>query len=109
MRKEWIDAVKGTISNYRNAAENPGEKYDHIASEKLQKIIDECEKLEKWLLETSKKQDAMEDHETPILMCTDMEKKNTELASMADEVLKERKPAPPVEEKKRREGGGSKG
>jgi hypothetical protein len=31
MRGEWIQAVAGTIGNYRNAVQNPGEKYGHIA------------------------------------------------------------------------------
>lgn len=33
--------------------------------------------------------------ERPVLICADMEKKNQELAKMADDILKEPKPAPP--------------
>merc|ERR1712018_590892 len=38
MRAEWIQAVNGTITNYRTAAQNPGEKFEHIAPEKLASI-----------------------------------------------------------------------
>merc|ERR1712096_361341 len=37
LRGEWIAAVSGTVVNFRAAAENPGEKYGHIAPEKLGK------------------------------------------------------------------------
>merc|ERR1712066_40256 len=77
MRDDWVKAVAGTIANYREAAANPGEKYSHIAPEKLAKITSSCNELEKWL-----------------------EKKNQELAQAADDILKEPKPAPPKEEKK---------
>lgn len=48
MRNDWIAAVTGTIANYRGAAENPGDKYGHIASDKLGKILEQCAELEKW-------------------------------------------------------------
>jgi heat shock protein 4 len=100
MREEWIAAVAGTIGNYRAAAENPGEKYGHIAPEKLGKIATACGELEKWLGDMKAKQAKMEKYERPVLICAEMEKKNQELAKMADDILKEPKPAPPKEEKK---------
>merc|ERR1711865_59894 len=100
MRDEWIAAVAGTIGNYRAAGENPGEKYGHIAPEKLAKIVVSCGELEKWLADMRAKQDSMVKHERPVLICAEMEKKNQELAKMADDILKEPKPAPPKEEKK---------
>eukprot|EP00747_Dinoflagellata_sp_TGD_P110145 gnl/TRDRNA2_/TRDRNA2_170883_c0_seq12.p1 gnl/TRDRNA2_/TRDRNA2_170883_c0~~gnl/TRDRNA2_/TRDRNA2_170883_c0_seq12.p1 ORF type:complete len:813 (-),score=241.52 gnl/TRDRNA2_/TRDRNA2_170883_c0_seq12:121-2559(-) len=100
LRSEWVDAVTGTITNYRAAAENPGDRYGHIAPEKLSKISAACGDLEKWLNEMKGKQDGMAKHERPVLICAEMEKKNQELANMADAILKEPKPAPPKEEKK---------
>lgn len=100
MRGDWITAVTGTINNYRSAVESPGDKYGHIAPEKLAKITAACADLEKWLTDIKAKQDAVPKHEKPVLICADMEKKNQELAKMADEILKEPKPAPPKEEKK---------
>jgi len=100
MRSDWIAAVTGTIANYRAAAENPGEKYGHIAPEKLTEIISSCTELEKWLVDMRAKQDKVAKHDRPVLICADMEKKNHELAKKADDILKEPKPAPPKEEKK---------
>jgi heat shock protein 4 len=100
MRPEWIKAVTGTIENYRNAAQNPGDSYGHIAPEKLQTIVTACNELESWLKDMQTKQSGMPKHEKPALICADMEKKNQELAKQADDILKEPKPAPPKEEKK---------
>merc|ERR1712194_691989 len=33
MRPEWVGAVQGTIKNYRIAAQEPGEKFGHIAAD----------------------------------------------------------------------------
>lgn len=100
MKGEWVSALEGTARNYRAAAENPGEKYGHIAADKLAKISTACAELEKWLGEMLAKQASLPKTERPVLICADMEKKNHELAKMADEILKEPKPAPPKEENK---------
>jgi len=103
MRADWIKAVEGTITNYKAAAQNPGEKYGHIAEEKLGKIITNCDDAKKWLDDLVAKQAALPKTEKPVLLCAEMEKKNQELAKQADEILKEPKPAPPKEEKKEEE------
>jgi len=100
MRADWIAAVAGTVKNYRAAAETPGDKYGHIAPEKLGKIITACADLDKWLNDMKAKQETVPKHEKPVLICADMEKKNQELARMADEILKEPRPPPPKPEKK---------
>jgi len=100
MRGDWVKAVEGTISNYKVAAESPGEKYAHIAPEKLGKITTACMELQNWLLDMVAKQEKLPKTDKPVLLCADMEKKNQELAKISDEILKEPKPAPPKEEKK---------
>merc|ERR1712226_1565414 len=100
MGDQWINAVVGTIENYKAAAEQPGEKYGHIAPEKLATIVDKCVELKKWLEDMKAKQAPMAKTVKPVLLCADMEKKNQELAKFADEILKEPKPPPPKEEKK---------
>jgi len=100
MRDEWIAALKGTIANYEVAAAEPGEKYGHIAAEKLAKITTACVELQAWLEDGQAKQAALAKSEKPVLLCAEMEKKNKELATISDDVLKEPKPAPPKEEKK---------
>jgi len=100
MRGDWVQAVTGTITNYRAAAENPGDKYGHIATDKLAKISEKCTEVETWLSDMTAKQEAVAKSDKPLLICADMEKKNQELAKMSDEILREPKPAPPKEEKK---------
>merc|ERR1711933_119103 len=100
MRPEWVQAVLGTLRNYKAAAESPGDKYGHISPDKIGKIAAKCSELEAWLGDMMANQDKMPKTERPVLICADMEKKNQELAKFADDILKEPKPAPPKEEKK---------
>jgi len=95
MRPEWVEAVAGTVTNYGKAVEEPGDKYGHIAAEKLAKITKACADLSNWLEETKAKQEKMPKYEKPVLLCAEMEKKNQELARVADEILREPKPPPP--------------
>jgi heat shock protein 4 len=95
IRDEWIGALTGTISNYKAAAENPGEKYGHIAADKLGKIVKECDTVSAWLGDLQSKQAKLSQTDKPVLICAEMEKKNQELAKFADEILKEPKPKPP--------------
>jgi len=95
IREEWSAALTGTISNYKTAAQNPGEKYGHISPDKLGKVVAECDKTSAWLKDLQAKQEGMAKHERPILVCADMDQKNKDLAQFADDVLKEPKPKPP--------------
>mmetsp|Transcript_76217 Transcript_76217/g.182356 ORF Transcript_76217/g.182356 Transcript_76217/m.182356 type:complete len:834 (+) Transcript_76217:38-2539(+) len=95
MREDWVKAVQGTITNYCEAAKNPGETYGHISPDKLSSIIKECDTLSAWLADMQGKQSAMPKHEKPVMLCSDLEKKNKEVAKFADEILREPKPKPP--------------
>eukprot|EP00434_Breviolum_minutum_P004825 symbB.v1.2.004252.t1/scaffold241.1/size254724/7 len=92
MREEWLRAVRNTVANYRKVAEQPGDRYGHIAKEKLEKILVACTECESWLAEQLQKQESMPKYQKPILTCADMEKRSQELAKMSDEILKEPKP-----------------
>lgn len=94
-RDDWSKAIKGTVINYLNAVENPGDKYGHIAVDKRNKIKTACKELEKWLADKTEKQEKMPKSDKPCLTCTDMEKKNQDLSKMANDILKEPKPPPP--------------
>mmetsp|Transcript_73047 Transcript_73047/g.171297 ORF Transcript_73047/g.171297 Transcript_73047/m.171297 type:complete len:867 (+) Transcript_73047:124-2724(+) len=91
-RPDWVKALTGTIVNYRNAAESPGEKYGHISEAKLGTILTACSELEAWLKEKATQQEALPKHQKPVLTCADMDKKNQDLAKLCDEILKEPKP-----------------
>mmetsp|Transcript_45689 Transcript_45689/g.133022 ORF Transcript_45689/g.133022 Transcript_45689/m.133022 type:complete len:800 (+) Transcript_45689:83-2482(+) len=110
MRAEWIQAVKGTIVNYRTAAQNPGDKFGHIAPEKLGRIVAACAELEQWLTSMQAQQSSLSKHDKPVLLCAEMESRNHELAQMADGILREPRPgkdkreAPPADDKKDKDG-----
>jgi len=106
IRIEWIQALSGTISNYKMAAEHPGDKYGHICPENLGKIIAECNSITKWLVDSQKQQETLAKYDRPVLICADIERKNQELSRFADEILKEPKPKPvePIHEEKKTEG-----
>merc|ERR1712083_805409 len=87
------------MGKYRVAAKFPGDKYGHIAAERLGKIVDECKKVHRWLHDMKKRFWSQPKYEIPVLLCADMEKKNQELAKMANDILKEPKPPPPKPEK----------
>jgi heat shock protein 4 len=103
MRDDWIGAVEGTIKNYKQAAENGGEKYCHIDTQKLESISRKCNDVQRWLEDLKGKQAKLPKTEKPVLLCAEMEKQNQALAKFADEILKEPRPAPPkkdIDEKK---------
>lgn len=91
-REEVLRGVRSNVSSYRQVAAAPGERYGHIASEKLEKILAACQDFESWLNELQQKQEAMPKYQKPILTCTEMEKRSQELAKTADEILREPKP-----------------
>lgn len=95
MRPEWIQAVTGTINNYRSVAQKPGDKFGHVPAGNLVAIIASCNECEKWLSEMKAKQDGLQKHDKPVLLCAEMEKRSQELARMADEILKQPKPGAP--------------
>ena len=86
-RPGWIQAVEGTIANYRAAAAVPEQKYSHIAEEKLAKITEACNELSQWLKEARAKQEQLLPWQRPVLLCVDMEKKNEELRDTCDKIL----------------------
>jgi len=100
MRADWIAALQGTVSNYAAAAKSPGDRYDHISPDKLATIVKECDALTAWLTDMQAKQASVPKHEKPVLICSDMEKKNQDLAKLADDILREPKPKPPAPEPK---------
>jgi hypothetical protein len=94
MRNDWIAAVSSTISNCRNAAVNPGDRYEKVSEEKLQKIMSACQQLEDWLKSMDLAQAGLAKYERPVLLCADMERRNLELARMVGEMLEESRGSP---------------
>jgi len=89
MRHDWIAAVSSTIANCRNAAKNPGDRYEKISEEKFNRIMSACTDLEDWLQSMQKAQHDLAKYERPVLLCADMERRNLELARFVGELLEE--------------------
>eukprot|EP00427_Karlodinium_veneficum_P050418 CAMPEP_0169346698 /NCGR_PEP_ID=MMETSP1017-20121227/22245_1 /TAXON_ID=342587 /ORGANISM="Karlodinium micrum, Strain CCMP2283" /LENGTH=695 /DNA_ID=CAMNT_0009442631 /DNA_START=61 /DNA_END=2145 /DNA_ORIENTATION=- len=89
MRADWIAAVLSTIANCRNAANNPGDKYESVSAEKHAQIMRACQELEDWLRSMDAAQSRLAKYERPVLLCADMERRNLELAKMVGELLEE--------------------
>jgi heat shock protein 4 len=96
-RTDYYPEVAKTIADYRALAENTEEKYAHIAAEKKQQILDECKGVEGWLAAKKGEQDALAKHLEPVLTVAMMQQKQQDIAQMADKIMAEPKPAPPVE------------
>merc|ERR1719316_1878639 len=96
-RGDYLDEVKKTIDHYRALAESTEEKYAHIAAEKKQQILDECKAVEGWLAAKTAEQGALAKHLDPVLTVAMMQEKQKDISQMADKIMAEPKPAPPVE------------
>ena len=83
------------IANYRDAAENPGDRWGHIATEKLSEIVSLCTDFEKWIF-------MRREEYGDISICKDVERKCREISQRANQILQEPKPAPPREEEPKR-------
>merc|ERR1712137_652389 len=99
-RAEWLPFVNDQISNYRLFAQRPDDKFDHIAKEKKDSIVEKCNEFENWLNDMSRKQSQLNDTQDPVLKAMDLKLRSESLQQYADGILSEPKPAPPPEEKK---------
>mmetsp|Transcript_30576 Transcript_30576/g.65916 ORF Transcript_30576/g.65916 Transcript_30576/m.65916 type:complete len:1037 (+) Transcript_30576:235-3345(+) len=90
-------ALKTSIKKYKAAAISP--ICDHIAKEKLDTVIEECDKNAEWLSELEKKQADHKKWESPVLSATELTVRNSTLTTNATKVLSEPKPKPPPKEK----------
>merc|ERR1719316_5446 len=96
-RADYFPEVEKTIAHYRALAESTEEKYAHIAAEKKQQILDECKGVEGWLAAKKAEQDGLAKHLDPVLTVAMMQQKQQDISQMAEKIMAEPKPAPPVE------------
>jgi heat shock protein 4 len=98
-RPDWVEALRGTIKNYRKAAEEPGDNYGHIDAEKLKKVVDHCQEASAWLEDLVAQQEKLPHYQKPVVLSAEVEKRNQEVAKFCDKILREPKPAPKDEPK----------
>merc|ERR1712072_279801 len=96
-REDYYPEVLKTIAHYRILAESPDEKYSHIASEKKKQILAECSQVEGWLNMKKQEQQNNPLYQDPVLTVPMMQQKQEDISAMADKIMAEPKPAPPVE------------
>merc|ERR1719174_679575 len=96
-REDYYPEVLKTMTHYRHLAESQDEKYSHIASEKKQQILAECSQVEGWLNMKKQEQQNTPLYQDPVLTVSMMQQKQQDISAMADKIMSEPKPAPPVE------------
>lgn len=105
-RAEWVPHLQQTIQNYRMAAQSPSEDYAHIAAEKKQQIVSDCNATEAWLQGLVSQQAKLADYDDVVLKSIEIQEKDSALRASADVILSEPKPKPePKAEEKPAENG----
>lgn len=99
-REEACAQLLATIQQSRQQAGSMSEDYAHIAVDKKQAVIDECNKAEEWLTENQRKQALRPKHEDAIMKVQEIRDLASKIQVSTDKVMSEPKPAPPKEEKK---------
>ncbi|KAI9292057.1 heat shock protein 70 [Neoconidiobolus thromboides FSU 785] len=92
--------LKKEIERYRNLAIGGDVKYDHIAPEELEKIVNKCNELEKWLKTELATIESLPKYETPKVTSAQIKQSQDQLQYLANPILSKPKPAPKVEEPK---------
>jgi heat shock protein 4 len=87
-----------TLNNYRNSVKDA--KYEHIDKEELNKIVNECDKIQNEVSPLLEKQKTLAKSASPAILSSELINKRKDLEKMANQILSKPKPAPPKEEKK---------
>ncbi|CDF36796.1 unnamed protein product [Chondrus crispus] len=95
-----VSVLEASIQNYKQVAVPGAEEYAHIADEEKNKLLKCAESTYVWLKEQLKKQEPLAKDQDPILTCTDLNTKLTELDRVCRPIQNTPKPKPKVEEKK---------
>jgi len=99
-RAEWVPHIQQTIQNYRTAAQSPSEDYAHIAAEKKEQVVSDCNATEAWLQALLLQQQKLADYDDIVLKSMEIKEKEHALRQAADLIFSEPKPKPaPVPEK----------
>ncbi|KAF4654817.1 hypothetical protein FOZ61_008003 [Perkinsus olseni] len=97
LRPEAEAKTQDAMQKYRSLAQSPDVAYSHIAIERKQHIIDECQKLESWLSQQKALQARQPLYDTPVYTVADLNAKTDALIKLADGILSEK---PPKKEEK---------
>jgi len=95
---EKIRLLKASIKKFKASAISPA--CDHIAKEKLDGVVAECDASTEWLSEVEPKFAARNKWEDPVISAAELTVRTTTLMNNCSKVLSEPRPKPPEPEKK---------
>jgi len=91
--QEKVKALKANIRKFKASAASPN--YNHIAKEKLDSIITECDNTTQWLSELEARQKDVPKWEAPVMSVSEISLRNNALAKNSTAILSEPKPKQP--------------
>jgi len=95
--QEKAKTLKTTIRRYKASATAPN--YDHIAKDKLDSIIAECDGNTRWLADLEGRHAAQKKWEAPVLSLAELTVRTSSLNVNSVKILKEPRPKPPEQDK----------
>ena len=103
-RLDAFSSLRKQLEQFRLSATTEDPKYDHIAPEEKQKVVTECNNVEKWLNEKMVSQDKVAKSADPIVTIQEVTKKQDELTKFSNSILNKPKPKPePKKEEPKKE------
>eukprot|EP00919_Chromeraceae_sp_WS-2016_P069500 GHVR01164815.1.p1 GENE.GHVR01164815.1~~GHVR01164815.1.p1 ORF type:complete len:910 (+),score=295.71 GHVR01164815.1:70-2799(+) len=93
-RQPMCEEAQATITNCRALLQSPSPDLSHIADEKKQNALRECQALEHWLNDSCARQGLRPLHEQPLFTTGEVRDKTFTLKQLCDTVMGEKKPAP---------------
>jgi len=91
-RPPLVSTLLSTISNFKAFKDNTEANFSHITVDDRKHIIEECEKTEKWLTTLIEKQNKIGLNVDPVLLTTDLIRKNDQLINACNAIKFKAKP-----------------
>lgn len=92
--------LKATAELYKSQAQSSDERLAHIDTADKQKVIEEADKVLTWLQQKQEMQAQAKPFEDPVLLSSDIKKKEDTLRRVADPILTKPPPVPKEDPKK---------
>jgi heat shock protein 4 len=100
VRRPAAEKLRGTANAYLNTARSTDARYAHIEAADKKKVVEEAQRALAWLQEKEALQAQVAKHEDPVLLSSDIRKKEDTLRRVAEPILTKPPPAPKKEEPK---------
>lgn len=101
-RDQYVEALKGAIGHCQMLAQSKDEKHSHIPEDERKKVVDECSKVDQWLVQSLIQLDKQPKFENPAVTVADLKAKKDALEKLTNSTMNKPKPAPakPAEQPK---------